>query len=184
MPSPLTVKRNNYIENPKRSDVPTPPVVARFIASLFPSITSVLDPCVGTGVLLEPFKHRATTLGLDIKEGTDFLALDTIEHFDLVLCNPPFNLGVGRKLGSEVFLAKILSLLPTSKIVLFVPMGFRLNQRKHSKRWIWLRDECPPISSIISLPLDIFDGVLFHNEVLIFNAPELAAHYFLPGETG
>ncbi len=59
-------------------------------------------------------------------------------------------------------------------------MGFRLNQRKISKRWKWLRDNCPPITSIISLPLDIFDNVQFHSEILIFNVPKLKPHYFLP----
>ena len=178
MTSPLNVKRNPYINNPKRQDIETPEIVANFIASLFPSVKSVFDPCVGGGNLLKPFKDRAKIRGIDIKQGTDFLK--TIEPIreELTLCNPPFNLGVGRKLGSEIFLEHIVK-LGGKKIVLFVPMGFRLNQRIKSRRWKWLRDKMPQITSIISLPLDIFKGVQFHSEVLIFNAPELKPHYFL-----
>jgi len=52
------------------------------------------------------------------------------------------------------------------------PMGFRLNgQQKGNQKY-------PPISSIISLPLDIFPKVAFHSEILIFNLPNLQPHYF------
>jgi hypothetical protein len=32
----------------------------------------------------------------------------------------------------------------------------------------------------VSLPLDIFPGVEFHAEILIFNVKGIDAHYFLP----
>ena len=186
MPSPLSVKKNNYIKNPKRSDIPTPENVAYFITSLFPREKFVFDPCCGDGALLVPFIEKGIeTHGIDIKRGENFLSFHPSHfHFkpSLVVCNPPFNLGVGKKLGSEIFLEHIIKCFPYTKIVLFVPMGFRLNQRKTSKRWKWLRDNCLPITSIISLPLDIFDKIQFHNEILIFNAPKLKAHYFLPKE--
>lgn len=178
MSSPLSVKKNNYIDNPKRQDIETPEIVCNFIASLFPNVKSVFDPCVGKGNLLEPFKNKAKTRGIDIKQGVDFLRMTEPIEEELVVCNPPFNLGVGRRLGSELFLEHILK-LGGKKIVLFVPMGFRLNQRRTSKRWKWLRDNCLPITSIISLPLDIFNKVQFHNEILIFGCPELRPHYFL-----
>lgn len=180
MSSPLTVKRNDYNAKPKRRDVPTPQGVARFIASLFPCEQMVFDPCVGGGPLLAPFS--CPTAGIDLKTGDDFLSWENPEQLapSLVVCNPPFNLGGGRKLGSAVFFGRIVELWPTAKIVLFVPMGFRLNQRLVSKRWRWLRDSAPAITSIISLPLNIFEGVEFHAEILVFNAPELEAHYFLP----
>jgi len=181
MASPLSVKKNNYIKNPKRSDIETPLEVAEFIASLFPNVKYVFDPCYGNENLLKPFyKRNIKCGGCEIKGGNDFLKRIEKIDADVVICNPPFNLGVGKKLGSEVFLQKILSLLVKSTpIVLFVPMGFRLNQRKTSKRWKWLRDNCPPITSIISLPLDIFKNVAFHSEILIFDAPQLKPHYFL-----
>ena len=59
-------------------------------------------------------------------------------------------------------------------------MGMRLHQEKRSKRWRWLRDEAPAITSIISLA----DGTLpvrgLPREILLFNMPKLKPHYFLP----
>lgn len=43
-----------------------------------------------------------------------------------------------------------------------------------------MRDVCPPITSTLSLPLDVFAGVEFHQQVLFFNIPGLPAHQFLP----
>ena len=59
------------------------------------------------------------------------------------------------------------------------PFGFRLNQTKKSKRWKKLRDNFPPITTIISLPVDIFDGILFHTEIICFNTDKMNSHYFL-----
>jgi len=39
----------------------------------------------------------------------------------------------------------------------------------------------PAISSIVALPKDVYDGVLFHSEVLIFNVDGLNGHYFFDG---
>jgi len=61
-------------------------------------------------------------------------------------------------------------------------MGFLLNQRRKSKRWRWLRDCGAEITSIVSLPLDIFPDVEFHNEILIYNVSGINPHYFLPEE--
>ena len=66
-------------------------------------------------------------------------------------------------------------------IVLFTPMAMRLDQTSRSSRWRWLRDHCPPITSIITLPHDAFGGgVKVHCEILLFNMPKLKPHYFLP----
>jgi type I restriction enzyme M protein len=37
----------------------------------------------------------------------------------------------------------------------------------------------PEITSIVSLPKDVFENILFHSEVLIFNMPQLKGHYFV-----
>lgn len=180
MPSPLTVRRNNYIVNPKQSDIQTPFWLCVFIASLFPNVRRVFDPCCGDSRLLQPFANRGCEIfSMDIKQGQDFLAFEGKISADLCVCNPPFNLGIGRQLGSEVFLRHILKTCGNISIVLFVPMGFRLNQRKQSKRWRWLRDCSAKITSIMSLPLDCFENVEFHSEVLFFNAPHLQPHYFI-----
>jgi len=100
----------------------------------------------------------------------------------LVIMNPPFNLGgQGRKLAVEVFMDKVLEVLKdkTTPIVLITPMGFRLNQRIKSVRYKKVRDKYPPITSIISLPLDCFKDTLFHCEILIFNLKMPQFHYFL-----
>jgi hypothetical protein len=185
MPAPLSVTKNDYIANPKRSDVPTPHWLCEFIASLYPDANRVLDPCYGDGRMIAPFQARgALTAGYEIKNGTDFLSLPKccfLNVTDLVVCNPPFNLGVGKKLGAEVFLDQILNVCGKIQIVLCVPMGFRLNQRWTSKRWQKLsQDPRLEISSILSLPLDCYDGVQFHSEVLFFNSPHLKPHYWPP----
>ncbi|CAG8441298.1 4581_t:CDS:2 [Scutellospora calospora] len=70
----------------------------------------------------------------------DFLTWDGIDVFQyqvkpqLVICNPPFN-GYGQKLGSEVWLDKIIELFGKEiPLVLFCPAGFRLNLTLKSKR--------------------------------------------------
>jgi type I restriction enzyme M protein len=65
---------------------------------------------------------------------------------------------------------------------MFAPYGFRLNQTIKSRRWqAFLTGAFPPISSILSLPKDIYQDVLFHSEVLFFNIPGLKPHDFFPG---
>jgi len=182
MASPLTVSRNDYNTNPKRQDVPTPIWLCEFIASLFPDAKAVLDPACGDGRLLAPFDGRAKTIGYEIKRGENFLTGTEKIECDLVVCNPPFNLGTGRMLGSEAFHRKIIERCGHVQTVLFCPMGFRLNQRQHSQRWRWLRDSQSEISSIISLQIDTFEKVQFHSEVIVFNAPHLKPHYFPPKE--
>ena len=75
---------------------------------------------------------------------------------------------------------KVLSLVDNEiPIIMICPMGFRLNQRIKSKRWRKIRDNYPEISSIISLPLDIFDDTLYHSEIICFNCDRFNPHYFL-----
>jgi type I restriction enzyme M protein len=204
MTSPLTVTRNDYHTRKKNSTVYTPVGVARFLFDiLWPAMhrrglrfgKTVFDPSIGSGRLTDPWFYAGSyILGCDLD-----ISLDPHCHGnwegkfeqlvwpsawpkpDLVLCNPPFNGATGKRLYPEVFLEHVFELFGKDiSVVLFVPMGFRLNQRRKSKRWRWLRDCEAKITSIISLPLDIFEGVEFHNEVLIFNVSGLEPHYFLP----
>ncbi|CAI2192974.1 7723_t:CDS:2, partial [Funneliformis geosporum] len=142
--------RNNYHQKPKSSTIYTPPAVKKFY-HLF-----------GYGV--------RGTYGIDLEESseanlvTNFFTL-TKPRFELdcfnsckvkkqvilILCNPPFNGYV----------------------------GFRLNLTTKSQRWQKsIQGTYPPISSIISLPKNIFEGVIFHSEILIFNVKGLKGHYF------
>jgi type I restriction enzyme M protein len=63
--------------------------------------------------------------------------------------------------------------------VLFAPIGFRMNLTLQSKRLEKFDNGIyPPIASLIALPKNIFEGVIFHSEILIFNIKGLKSHYF------
>ena len=194
------LNRNNYHLKPKNSTIYTPPEVSQFIFELLnpyfnPGLTGgfIVDPCCGKGSLLRPWKQEGYDIyGIDKESGdyvnkqTDFLTWDGWDDIilrtgkkipwqleaKLVLCNPPFN-GYGKQLGSEVWLDKIIELFGKEiPLVLFAPLSFKLRNFK-------LADGTyPPISSIINLPDDIFPKLEFRCEILIFNIPNLQAHYF------
>jgi hypothetical protein len=197
MTQALSVIKNSYWKNPKNSTVYTPPEVSDFLYRIISSVLSpriILDPAIGRGALTAPWrvKSNADIIGIDIdpasKDYADQFLCTKFEDVsvwnlprpELILCNSPFNGARRRTLYPEVFLRKIVDLFGTDiPIVLFAPMGFRLNQLITSKRWQWLRDTQMDISSIISLPINIFPGVKFHTEILLFNIPGLKPHYFL-----
>lgn len=115
----------------------------------------------------------------------------------LVIMNPPFNVGSetisyikDKKYGNgtarpflpEVWLDKVIELFGNDiPIVMFTPYGFRLNLKSlnnGSKRYVKFKNNViPKISSIISLPVDIYDEVKFHSEIIIFNIKGLDPHY-------
>ncbi len=206
MASPLTVRRNNYHINKKSSDIMTPTGISYFLFEELYSVidtenTIVFDPACGEGSLLQPFEELGLyCIGNDIQyqdsrilrrikfHEKDFLQLKdlpfSIQEKDfLILCNPPFNNGkYGRKLMPELFLKKIFYFFgEKAKVVLFCPMGFRLNQRIKSKRYRYYRDDCiAEITSIVSLPLDVFKTTEFHQEILLWNIQGLKPHYWIP----
>ncbi|CFW93078.1 Putative N6 adenine-specific DNA methyltransferase, probably truncated [endosymbiont DhMRE of Dentiscutata heterogama] len=196
------LRLNNYHLNPKRSNVYTPPKVSEFICGLLKDKIDkkwiIFDPCCGKRNLLEPFeKVGYPSYGIDIDQNVpadkhwDFLkdesqifklfriCIKKEDHKLLILCNPPFN-GYGQKLGSEVWLDRIIELFGRDiPIVLFAPVGFCDNLTLQSRRWKKFKNGTyPPISSRITLPKNIFSGVVFHSEILIFNIPNLQPHYF------
>lgn len=204
------VDRNNFYEQQKKATIYTPDAVSRFIFNIVNSNIGkekpVIDPCVGAGSLLKPFKDNGyTVIGIDIQhqgfeqtEVRNYLSCKKGELPDpsLVIINPPFNIDGktknyikkhygGRPLLPEVWLQKAIELFGIDiPIVLFTPYGLRLNQTVESKRWQrFIHREYPDITSIISLPKNIFDGILFHSEILIFNIPptkdnDVKPHYF------
>tara|TARA_R110000824_G_scaffold141620_6_gene308357 strand:+ start:1922 stop:2467 length:546 start_codon:yes stop_codon:yes gene_type:complete len=165
----------------KRSDIPTPMELCKMLHKLVTEVyqpSKILDPCCGDRRLTNNFDCEI--INYEIKEGSDFLLETQKIHCDLVIMNPPFNIGTGRKLAVEVFMEKVLELVGTDvPIILITPMGFRLNQRYRSKRWLNMRDNYPDITSIISLPLDCFANTLFHCEVLVYNLDLHKNHYFI-----
>lgn len=202
------VDRNNFYTEQKNATVYTPEPVSRFLFNLVSKHISkrgtVLDPCVGKGSLLMPFEEDGfRTFGIDIEDQgypntviENFIAVQVGQYPkpSLVIANPPFNVDTktkdlisadyGRRpLLPEVWLQKIVQLWGTeTPIVLFTPYGLRLNQSLNSKRWRkFLNGDYPRISSIVALPKDVYEGVIFHSEVLIFNMPKLQGHYFYDG---
>ena len=198
------VDRNNFYQEQKKATIYTPPPVSEFIFDLVSNKIKkglIFDPCVGAGSLLKPFKKAGyEVLGIDIeKQGfspikvKNFLAIKKgeIKKPALVVVNPPFNIDQktkdyikehysGRPLLPEIWLMKIIELFGKNiPIALFAPYGLRLNQTVCSKRWKnFVNGFYPEISSIISLPKNCFEGVLFHSEILIFNISNLKGHYF------
>jgi hypothetical protein len=202
------VDRNNFYRNEKKATIFTPDFVSEFLYDLLHShITKnsgvIVDPCVGQGSLLKPWKRNGyDVMGIDIeRQGfpntkvRNYLEVQKGEidqNISMVIMNPPFNIDTktkryiqehygGRPLLPEVWFAKAIELFGSNvPIVMFTPYGFRLNQTESSKRWMkFINDEYPPITSIISLPKDVFENILFHSEILIFNLPELGGHYFV-----
>ena len=197
------VDRNKYHENEKKNDIETPRNLSEFIYSIVNSTVNkkdeyVLDPCVGTGSLLDPFVENGyKTIGIDIIDHgfkdtiiEDYLLINEsfVLNPSLVICNPPFNINKesdkkytkGRPLIPELFFEKTIKLFGKDiPMILFTPYGFRLNQRIGGRRRErFINGEYPPIVSIISLPLDVFKGIVFHSEILIFNIDGLKPHYF------
>lgn len=200
--------RNNFYENEKVATVFTPDHVSEFLYSILHSTIRknsgiIFDPCVGRGALLKPWKRNGYRVqGVDIEHQgfahtlvKNYLELqreEITERVALVIMNPPFNIDFktkryiqehygGRPLLPEVWLQKAIELFGKDvPIAMFTPYGFRLNQTEFSKRWLkFVSKEYPEITSIVSLPKDVFENVLFHSEVLIFNRPSLKGHYFV-----
>ena len=209
MASPLTTLRNRYFDNKKSNDIKTPFFICEFLCELlYPYLDKkklIIDVGCGDGRLSQGFKHW-TVLGIDIKKSRklklkNFFKLDFLKmnvtclpsmgdyncllNPALVIFNPPFNnKSTGKKLIPELWIRKTFEIWGDKvPLVSFVPMGFRLNQRTYSKRWKYFRDDCKAnITSIVSLPLNVFPNVEFHAEILIWNLPRLKAHYWLSKE--
>jgi hypothetical protein len=197
MPSPLSVKKNNYLDNPKKSDIFTPEWLSKWLHEIVVESKMktdvILDPAIGGGSLTKWFEN-SLIIGIDINPNAACCAnkfmhgkFEEIEHWahetpDLIIVNPPFNSASGRKLYPEVFLRKIHELFGSKiPVIMIAPFGILLNQRLKSARWKYLRDNWE-ITSIISLPIDTFENVLFHVEIVCFNTSGMKPHYFIPEE--
>lgn len=67
------VDRNNFYKDQKKATIYTPSGVSEFIYKLVSDKINkgkpVLDPCVGRGALLEPFKQNGfEVIGIDIED--------------------------------------------------------------------------------------------------------------------
>jgi hypothetical protein len=171
-------------QNPRQNTIATPSGICRFLHDLIGpnyKVKTILDPSAGAGALTKPWKN-VKVIAFEISKGKDFFHCPSRIDCDLAICNPPFNNTNGEtRFLPQLFLERIVKVVPPkTPIVLFTPMAMRLDQTTKSSRWRWLRDHCPPITSIITLPHDAFGSVKVHSGILLFNMPRLAPHYFLP----
>jgi predicted RNA methylase len=189
------------------STIQTPQPIANWIYNLTKHVrpTFVLDPCCGQGNLLKPwFAEPAKYYCVGIDIDSDLLSASmpmhnfinkSFEHIEslielggrelhpnyLILCNPPYNGHWRRDSYPEIFLKKIVEIFGKDVPIVFAcPMGFRLNQKRKSERWRWLRDHGPEITSIITCPIDLYKDTEFHTEILLFNIKRVKPHYFIP----
>ena len=170
--------------NPRQNTIATPAGLCRFLHDLIApkyKVQTILDPSAGASALTRPWKG-VKVIAFEINKGKDFFDCPNHINADLVVCNPPFNSTNGEtRFLPQLFLERIVKVVrPGTPIVLFSPMAMRLDQTTKSARWRWLRDNCPPITGIISLPHDAFRSVKVHAEILLFNMPKLEPHYFVP----
>ncbi|MDA3812363.1 MAG: N-6 DNA methylase [Spirochaetaceae bacterium] len=231
----LSTKRNRYFDNEKNHTIFTPPAISKWLREIIEpemgNVKVVFDPACGSGNLLEPFKDKVT-VGCDIEDfgadidnfiQEDFLSWKSGDYpMDLVNMNPPYNHSKesSKKYGRgsllpELFADKCFKIFGKDvKMILFTPMGLRLNTRcystKQGARYRNIRDNWGPITSIVSLPLDVFPNADFNpegiigykgqkgkkvlgglkksnikrketqQEILFFNMPKLKPHYCLP----
>lgn len=180
--------------------IQTPLFVARFLHKILKHLkpTAVLDPAVGEGNLLIPWRETAITLGVDTDEDRVHIATTvnkissgitmpfentTREDYpvkpELVMCNPPWNRHWNNLNYPEVFLQKIVELFGNKiPICLLCPMGLRLNQTAGSPRKRWIKNTLE-INSIISCPRDLYPETEFHSEIILFNCKKVRPHYWM-----
>ena len=175
----MSVYNKKQNKGSKRSDTPTPFWLCDYLYNLLNinKYNIILDPCAGDKRLTNNFD--CNIINYEIKEGTDFLKETNPIECDLVIMNPPFNIGTGRQLAVEVFMDKVLELCKHNiPILMICPMGFRLNQRNTSKRLHKMKTIYPEITTIISLPVNTFEDTLYHAEIICYNTKFLKPHYF------
>lgn len=183
-----SVTKNNYLKNSKDHSIFTPKPVCNWLKEILDpemdNVKTIFDPAVGSGNLLDPFTN-VIKMGADI---TDFNPVVDSFHegdyldwpkgdygdIDLILTNPPFNHSPesrakwGRSsLFPEMFADQSFKLFGKNiKMVLFAPMGLRLNTRCYTKkqgdRYRNIRDNWGAITSIVSMPLDVFHNPNFN----------------------
>ncbi|WNE40796.1 MAG: hypothetical protein mread185_000253 [Mycoplasmataceae bacterium] len=154
----------------KTCNIRTPNSLSKFLFELlsnkFKKTDLILDPCVGDGHLLIPWKEAGYKVeGIDIEEKKfpktrkmDYLVSkkdDYKEKPKLILINPPFNIHKDmeeqdttfkyliesgwskRPFLPEVFLAKTIELFGKDiPIILFTPYGMRFNLTLESRRFL------------------------------------------------
>ena len=191
-------KKNSTIKN---STVYTPEILSNYLYKLIShhyDFKYILDPCIGQGALAKPFKKDGVIIvGNDIdKKGlydhVDYCTFKqnyNIKDFkmpslikpDFIIMNPPFNgNGKGRKnlLYPHLFLKTMFEKYGEDiPLVMITGDNFLNNNGVSSDRLKYIADGKFAITSVMTLPVDIFPNVKFNTQVLFFNMPKLDPHY-------
>ena len=188
---------NKTDKQEKNSTVFTPNLLSKHIFNIVSKeydFKSLFDPCIGVnGGMTKHFKDSGVYIyGADIEKGAEKVC-DTYFHQDikasdipmnvkpeLIIFNPPFN-GNGRGknlLFPHLFLKTMFNRFGEDiPLVMITGDNFLNNNRKDSKRLKYISESNFEITSIMTLPLNIFDGILFNSQVLFFNMHRLKPFY-------
>ena len=185
----------------KNATIYTPDALSAFLYDIVsPSVSGgmILDPCVGAGSLLNPWRtHGYDTIAIDIEDqgfpGTieknylDLKADDFKNKPSLVVINPPFNVDIknadyvkANKLGNPLipqkFFEKTIEMFGRDvPIVMITAIGFRMSSKKRLEKFI--AGEYPEPCSFVTLSLNAFDNIAVFSECLIFNVPNIKPCY-------
>ncbi|WP_028880794.1 H-NS histone family protein [Terasakiella pusilla] len=170
----------------KTNIVYTPLHLSRWLTDLVLSVhkpSYILDPCSGEGNLTK-FFDGVKVKEFEIQNGTNFFNQHKkLPKVDLVLMNPPYVSGDRTTFMPEKFLRHVLDIVPEgTPIVAVMPFNFRLNCRKNSQRLRFLNEL--NITSVITLPFNIFQDTLYSTEIICLNLPQLKSHYtYIPPDS-
>ena len=180
----------------KNSTVFTPKKLSKYIHNIVNKEYEskiVYDPCIGvSGGMTNIFRENGSFIyGSDIdkksEEVCDIFFHQDIKELDLpdfkpdlIVMNPPFN-GNGRGknlLFPHLFLKTIFDKFgEDQKVIMITGDNFLNNNSINSKRLEYISNGKFDITSIMTLPLDIFENIRFNTQVLFFNMPKLKPYY-------
>lgn len=181
----------------KNSTVYTPAKLSKHIFDIVSEeydFNTLYDPCIGQGGMTKFFKQNGSTIiGSDVDSvGEDYCDIffhqDIKEHsYDtdvkpsLIIMNPPFNgngKGKNNLLYPHLFLKTILEEFGEDiPVIMITGDNFLNNNTLHSSRLKYISDGSFNITSIMTLPLNAFEGIKFNTQVLFFNMPKLKPYY-------
>lgn len=133
---------NNASGSRKYSDFYETPysMTRRFLESL-PDLlptTGWLEPAAGDGAIVKIVKEKGYRIdSYDINQGVDFLAMDGVGQYKVVITNPPYSL-------AYEFIQKAKK-VSSSKIMFLLPLSYLHGYQRYCNVW---KDQEFPLSSI------------------------------------
>jgi len=188
---------NKKDKKEKNSTVYTPELLSKelynIVTNTYKDFKTILDPCIGLGGMTKYyFENGYNIVGADIEPGGEeycntFYLQDIKEGVypedlkpDLIIMNVPFN-GNGRGknlLFPHLFLKTMFDRFGEDiPLVMITGDNFLNNNTLHSKRLKYISDGNFEITSIMTLPLNVFENIKFNAQVLFFNMPKLKPYY-------